>query len=179
MFIFNERGNQNQNAESKSRGRIANLQYKIKSEWIINKLQKHTQAPKKIKSGVFFWLKPGAYYLLVLSNIDFGAGGGQDTKLLALVQSLQQRLDDVEFIAAHTISELGQVKKNLVVTETKINTLQGAMISLYNQTTAFQVEQQESAGLAAENMSKLMLKLGVSPGCSVLVGSETATQHGC
>ena len=70
MFIFNERGNQNQNAESKSRGRIANLQYKIKSEWIINKLQKHTQAPKKIKSGVFFWLKPGGYYLLVLSNID-------------------------------------------------------------------------------------------------------------
>ena len=91
-----------------------------------------------------------------------GAGGGQDAKLLALVQSLQQRLDDVESTAAHTIIELGQVKKNLVVTETKVDTLQGGMISLYNQTTAFQVEQRELAGLAAENMSKLMLKLSVS-----------------
>ena len=51
------------------------------------------------------------------------AGGGQDAKLLALVQSLQQRLDDVESTAAHTISELGQVKKNQVATETKIDTL--------------------------------------------------------
>ena len=92
-----------------------------------------------------------------------GAGGGQDAKLLALVQSLQQRLDDVESTAAHTISELGQVKNNLVATETKVDTLQGAMKSLYHQTTAFQIEQRESAGLAADNMSKLMLKLGVSP----------------
>ena len=37
------------------------------------------------------------------------------------------------------------------------------MKSLYHQTTAFQIEQRESDGLAAENMSKLMLKLGVSP----------------
>ena len=36
------------------------------------------------------------------------------------------------------------------------------MKSLYQQTTAFQIEQRDSAGLAAENMSKLMLKLGVS-----------------
>jgi uncharacterized coiled-coil protein SlyX len=92
-----------------------------------------------------------------------GACGGQDAKLLALVQSLQQRLDDVESTAAQTISELEQVKKNLVATETKADTLQGAMKSLYHQTTAFQIEQRESAGLAAENMSKLMLKLGVSP----------------
>ena len=73
------------------------------------------------------------------------------------MQSLQQRLDDVESTAAHTISELGQVKKN------QVDTLQGAMISLYHQTTAFQMEQRDSAGLAAENMSRLMLKLGVSP----------------
>ena len=79
------------------------------------------------------------------------------------MQSLLQRLDDVEFTAAHTISEMGQVKKNQVDTETKVDTLQGAMKSLYHQTTAFQMEQRESAGLAAENMSKLMLKLGVSP----------------
>ena len=79
------------------------------------------------------------------------------------MQSLQQRLDDVESTAAHTISELGQVKNNLVATETKVDTLQGAMKSLYHQTTAFQIEQRESAGLAADNMSKLMLKLGVSP----------------
>jgi hypothetical protein len=51
------------------------------------------------------------------------ACGGQDAKLLALVQSLQQRLDDVESTAAHTISELGQVKKILVATETKVDTL--------------------------------------------------------
>ena len=92
-----------------------------------------------------------------------GAGGGQNAKLLALVQSLQQRLDDVESTAAHTISELGQVKQNQVATETKVDNLQGAMQSLYQQTTAFQIEQRDSAGLAAENMSKLMLKLGVSP----------------
>jgi len=92
-----------------------------------------------------------------------GAGGGQDAKLLALVQSLQQRLDDVESTAGHTISELGQVKQNQVATETKVDNLKGAMKSLYQQTTAFQIEQRDSAGLAAENMSKLMLKLGVSP----------------
>jgi hypothetical protein len=37
------------------------------------------------------------------------------------------------------------------------------MKSLYHQTTALQIEQRKSAGLTAENMSKLMLKLGVSP----------------
>ena len=78
------------------------------------------------------------------------------------MQSLQQRLDDVESTAAHTISELEQVKKNQMATETKVDTLQGAMKSLYHQATAFQIEQRESAGLAVENMSKLMLKLGVS-----------------
>ena len=52
-----------------------------------------------------------------------GACGGQDAKLLALVQSLQQRLNDVESTAAHTISELGQGKKNLLATETKVDTL--------------------------------------------------------
>jgi len=37
-----------------------------------NKQAPKTQtSSKKIKSGVFFWLKPGGYYLLVLSNIDF------------------------------------------------------------------------------------------------------------
>ena len=46
---------------------------------------------------------------------------------------------------------------NLVATETKVDTLQGAMNLLYHQTTAFQIEQRESAGLAAEIMSKLML----------------------
>ena len=54
-----------------------------------------------------------------------GAGGGQNAKLLALVQSLQQRLDNVESTAAHTISELDQVKKNQVATEIKVDTLQG------------------------------------------------------
>ena len=94
------------------------------------------------------------------------ASGGQDAKLLALVQSLQHRLDDVESTAAHTISELGQVKKNQVATETKVDTLQRAMKLLYHQTTAFQIEQRKSAGLAAENMSKLLLKLGGSPAIS-------------
>ena len=37
------------------------------------------------------------------------------------------------------------------------------MILLYHQTTAFQIKQRESAGLATEDMSKLMLKLGMSP----------------
>ena len=37
------------------------------------------------------------------------------------------------------------------------------MKSLYHQTTAFRIEQRESAGFAAKNMSKLMLMLGVSP----------------
>ena len=50
-----------------------------------------------------------------------------------------------------------------MATETKVDTLQGAIKSLYYQTTAFQIEQRESAGLAVETMSKLMLKLGASP----------------
>ena len=46
MFIFKERGNQSQNAESKSRGRIANLQYKIKTECIVQ--PRHTKLPNKV-----------------------------------------------------------------------------------------------------------------------------------
>ena len=39
-----------------------------------------------------------------------GAGGGQDAKLIALVQSLQQRLDDVESTAAHSWGRSSRIR---------------------------------------------------------------------
>jgi hypothetical protein len=61
--VFKKRGNQSQNAESKSRGRIANSQYKIKTECIVQ--PRHTKLPNKAQ------LHTGQLLKMIMKKVTF------------------------------------------------------------------------------------------------------------
>ena len=63
MFIFKERGSQRQNAESGSRGIIANLQYKIKTECIVQ--PRHTKLPNKVQ------IHTGQLLKMIMKKVTF------------------------------------------------------------------------------------------------------------
>ena len=74
-----------------------NNQIRRQTPSYVSALNSHTTVPLNPASS--------AFSLQRISPMA-GAGGGQDAKLIGLVQSLQQRLYDVESTAAHTMSEL-------------------------------------------------------------------------